>query len=371
MCHLKRAGGQAKPGNRKTRLLHLDPEFFKNWDSFVENHPSGSIYHLSGWKKVLEDSFNHIRGEIIAICDEGTKEILGGLPVYHVGSIITGKRWVAAPFTNFCEPLTNDPGDARHLLDYLVGRYDQEKPAYIEVRARPGNHLDCGADFGTAANYVHHFLKLDHPAAVLLGKFHKKAVRVPILKAVRNNFLLRSADSEKDILEFYRIYHTARRRIGLPSIPYAFFKNLWDVFHPSGRMQVIMGVLDHQVAGASILLKFKEWVHIEYGHDRLEFRKMGVNHFLDWEAIRTAVQEKFKFVSFGRTSIHNSGLTVYKSHWGTTAERLLTHYYPKAGREAGKQKEASWQYRLTRQVCARAPRSVYDLISAFVYRHLG
>jgi hypothetical protein len=341
------------------------------WDDFVMSHPLGSIYHLSGYKKVLEESFSHIKGEIVAICDEETREITGGLPVYHVESKITGKRWVSAPFTNFCEPLTNDPGDAKRLLEYLVEIYHQEKPSYLEVRARPGNHLDRDANFGATANYVHHFLPLDLPPAKLLSKFHKKAVRVPILKAIQNNLSLRFADTEDDVLEFYRIYQKARRRIGLPSIPYGFFQNLWEVFYPSGRMQLIMGLLDHQLIGASILLKFKDWVYIEFGHDRFEFRKMCVNHFLDWEAIRIAVQENFKFVSFGRTSIQNSGLIDYKRHWGTTAEHLLTHYYPKAGDETDKAREASWQYRLTRQMCARSPRPVYDLISKFIYHHLG
>jgi len=96
-----------------------------------------------------------------------------------------------------------------------------------------------------------------------------------------------------------------------------------------------------------------------------------VNHFLDWEAIRIAVQEKFKFVSFGRTSVNNLGLIRYKNHWGTTAERLLTHYYPEGEGVADKAKEASWQYRVTRQLCARSPLPIYNLISAFVYRHLG
>lgn len=371
MCHLSKTGGQGKSGNRKPKLLHLKPEHFNDWDAFVETHPLGSIYHLSGWKKVLEETFRHIRGEIIAIWDEDSKEITAGLPVYHVDSKITGKRWVSAPFANFCEPLTSDPEDAKHLFDYLIGIYNQKKPSFIEVRVRTSKHLYRDANFSTAAQYLHHFLPLGLPPATLFRGFHKKAVRIPILKAIKNNFLLRPAETEDDVLDFFRIYHKARKRIGLPSMPYAFFRNLWVVFHPSRRMQLIMGVLNHQVAGASILLKFKDWVYIEYGHDRFEFRKMCVNHFLDWEAIRIAFRENYKFVSFGRTSLHNSGLIDYKRHWGTTAEHLLTHYYPKSGDETGKAREASWQYRLTRQMCARSPRPVYDLISRFIYHHLG
>jgi len=277
---------------------------------------------------------------------------------------------VSAPFTNFCEPLTSHPEEAKHLFDHLVGIYNQKKPSYIEVRARPKHNFD-NHNFFSSAHYLHHFIPLDSPPEILFKEFHKNAVRVPILKAINNNFLLKSAETEKDVLEFYRIYHTARKRIGLPSIPYKFFQKLWEVFRPSGRMQLIMCVLDHNVIGASILLKFKEWVHIEYGHDLFEYRKLCVNQFLDWEAIKLACRENFKFVSFGRTALNNTGLISYKDHWGTTAERLLTHYYPEGGGVADKAKEASWQYRFTRQLCARSPLPIYNLISAFVYRHLG
>lgn len=371
MLRLTKTEDQSSSGQKRASPAPLDQKFLEKWDAFVEAHPLGSIYHLSGWKEVIEESFKHIKSEIITIWNQDSNEIIAGLPVYYVDSIITGKRYVSAPFANFCEPLTSHPEETKILFDYLVGVYDRKRPSYIEVRARPDNRF-ATPNFVTSTHYLHHFLPLDASPEMLFKKFHKKAVRVPILKAANNNLLLKPAEIEDDVLQFYQIYFKARKNLGLPSIPYKFFQKLWEVFYPSRRMQLILCAFDHNVIGASILLKFKEWVFIEYGHDLFEYRKLCVNHFLDWETIKLAYHEGFKFVSFGRTSLHNSGLIVYKNHWGTTSERLLTHYYPKAwGSETGKQKEASWQYRLTRQLCARSPRSVYELISAFVYRHLG
>ena len=371
MPHLPTIGGQSKSEEKKRKLILLTPEFFKKWDSFVETHPLGSIYHLSGWKKVLEESFKHIKAILSRLCEEDSNEILAGLPLYLVNSKITGKRYVSSPFANFCGPLTTDPKDAKHLFDYLIGIYNQQTPSYMEVKAKPNDYFDGDIPFGASANYLHHFIELSLPPNILLRNFHKKAVRVSISKAMKNGLLLKSAESEQDMFRFYQIYHKARKRIGLPAIPYKFFKKLWEVFHPAGQLQLIMCVLDHKVIGASILLKFKDWVYIEYGHDLLEYRKLCVNHFLDWEAIKLASQEEYKFLSFGRTALNNSGLIQYKNRWGTTIEQLFTYTHPETDGEADKPKEASWKYRLVRKMCVMSPRLIYDLLSASVYRHMG
>jgi hypothetical protein len=45
----------------------IDPLKDGQWDEFIENHPLGWICHLSGWKRVLEKSFKHIRGYYLVL----------------------------------------------------------------------------------------------------------------------------------------------------------------------------------------------------------------------------------------------------------------------------------------------------------------
>ena len=148
MPHLPTIGGQSKSEEKKRKLILLTPEFFKKWDSFVETHPSGSIYHLSGWKKVLEESFKHITGEILAICEEDSSEIVAGLPLYLVNSKITGKRYVSSPFANFCDPLTSDPEDAKLLLTILLE--STTKRSHPTWRSRQSRTIISMATFHSA-----------------------------------------------------------------------------------------------------------------------------------------------------------------------------------------------------------------------------
>lgn len=371
MSHTMHTLNRPSPGNQRKKLLPLSPHHFKKWDLFVEKHPRGSIYHLSGWKKVLEESFRHIRGQIIVIWDERANEIVAGLPVYYVNSMFTGKRLVSAPFANFCDPLISNSEEGDRLSDYLIEIYNQKCQSYIEVKARQNYNFLKDAEFSASAQYLHHFLPLELSPEVLFKQFHKKAVRIPISKALKNNLSLRLAESEYDVSLFYQIYLKARKRIGLPAIPHKFFLKLWEVFYHSKRMELILCTMHGNVVGGSILLKFKEWVFIEFGHDLFEYRKLGVSQFLDWTAIKLADQEGYKFISFGRTYCNNKGLIVHKERWATTAEYLFTQIYPKTSCLNEEGKEASWQYRMIRQMCKKSPSPFYNLISAEVYRHLG
>jgi len=63
----------------KTKLI--DPITDRRWDKFVESHPFGRVYHVSGWKRVLGKTFNHMKGYYFVIVDENNN-INAGFPVY-------------------------------------------------------------------------------------------------------------------------------------------------------------------------------------------------------------------------------------------------------------------------------------------------
>jgi Acetyltransferase (GNAT) domain len=353
------------------RVNFLSPNHFRKWDLLVENHPLGTIYHLSGWKKVLEESFRHIKGQIIAIWDEHNQEIVGGLPVYFVNSIVTGKRVVSAPFANFCDPLITNAGDGGILSNYLLKIYKQKKPSYVEVKTRQNHSFLKNAQFNTSEHYLHHFIPLTQSPDTLFKQFHKKAIQVPILKALKNDLTLKIAENENDLFLFYQIYLKARKRIGLPAFPYKFFLKLWEVFHHSGRLKLALCMTNGMAIGGSILLKFRDWSFIEFGHDVFEFRKLFVNHFLDWNAVQLAIQEGCNFISFGRTARNNQGLVDYKERWKTQTEKLLTYRHAAASFAAEKDKESSHSYLLIRKICEHSPVVFFKKFSSIVYRHLG
>jgi len=88
------------------------------WDGFVKTHPYGQIYHLAGWKDVLEKSFKHMKGYYFTIMEDS--QIKSALPIFHVKSWITGNRMVSIPFATFCDPLISTQNEFIELFRYPV-----------------------------------------------------------------------------------------------------------------------------------------------------------------------------------------------------------------------------------------------------------
>ena len=86
------------------QLKFIDPEADPRWDDFVQQHPEGSIYHHSAWKKVLEETYGFDPFYVaLENKTEGTFE--GIVPFMLVNSWLTGKRLVSLPFTSYCNPI--------------------------------------------------------------------------------------------------------------------------------------------------------------------------------------------------------------------------------------------------------------------------
>ncbi len=341
------------------------------WDSFVEKHPHGTIYHLSSWQSLIEKSFRHIKGHIAALCADDSNEILAGIPVYAIQSRFTGNRIVSIPFATLCDPLISSVDEMKQFLPFLIDLYTKNKALNIEIRTWKSSVLNSFESFGMSDFYYHHYLVLDRAEEVLMESFHKKAVRVSIIRAKRNNLQLGYAGDDSDLPVFFELFSQSRKRLGLPLIPFRYLETLWEIFYPTGNLQILFAMHDGKAIAASMLLKYKDLVIIEYGFDQIQHRNLSPNHFLDWETVKLAKREGYKVLSFGRTSAQNKGLMLYKQRWGTTVESLSQFYYPLPFYSTFENKETSLKYRLFRGVAKRVPDSIFHLMSDFIYRHMG
>ena len=139
----------------------IDPITDPRWDKFVENHPFGWIYHLSGWKKVLEQSFNHMKGYYFALIDENDG-IKAGLPIYEVKSWLTGNRLVSIPFATLCNPLISTSEEMTELLKAVMEFSRDRNISYLEIRTLFSTSLVQASDkLNRTDAYMHNYLPLD------------------------------------------------------------------------------------------------------------------------------------------------------------------------------------------------------------------
>lgn len=356
---------------KSKRVIWLQSDDMPQWDTFVENHPFGSIYHLSGWKQVLEESFKHIKGNFIAIRDDNSNEIIAGIPLYTVRSLLTGNRLVSAPFAMFCDPLISTSEELETLLPPVFNMYKRERASYVETRTVMTSSHFQNSFFKPSKSYIHHYLQLDRSPEQLIKTFHKKSICVPISKAQQNKLKIRNGKSKADLFDFHHIYLHLRKRLELPPIPYIFFESLMKVFGHSQQLTLLLADFEGKTIGCSILLKFKKTVITEFGCDNIKFRKLYTNHFLDWEAIKLAHNEGYEFISFGRTSADNKGLIVYKSRWGTKAENISHFIFPEGVKSLIDEDQQSWKYRLVKQLAKNAPLPIFQMLGNFIYCHMG
>lgn len=99
-----------------------------------------------------------------ACVEDAGGQVLGGLPVARIRSVLTGKRLVALPFTDACPPLVagDAPDATRTELEQALRAGQAAQGLDLEVRDQlPGFGADAGERF------YRHTLELNpDPAAV-------------------------------------------------------------------------------------------------------------------------------------------------------------------------------------------------------------
>jgi hypothetical protein len=353
-----------------TSCILIDPIDDPRWDKFVESHPFGLICHLSGWKQVLEESFPHMKGYYLALLDRENNSIRAALPVFAIRSILTGNRLVSIPFATNCDPLISSNEDLRELLDSAIELSTKLGIPRMELRTLASRPLIADDRIGIVVHNKGHQLSLEAAPEELIKKFSRKT-RWTINQSLKRGFELQSAESEKDLDEFYNLYVKTRKRLGLPPQPYLFFKLLWRKFSSSKYITLLLVRYKGQLVAGLMMFKFKDRCSWDYLASDASFHNLNTDYFGVWEAIKSAHAEGYKIFDFGRTGINNEGLMSFKERWSTKVIDLPQFYYPKQVCSNLNYADASVSYKLIRKISKNVPDSIFQLMGNFLYRHLG
>jgi hypothetical protein len=196
----------------------VDPMKDVRWDTFVENHPFGWLYHLSGWKEVLEKSFKHMKGYFLVL-QNNDHDIKAALPIYEVRSWLTGNRLVSIPFATLCDPLISTEDDLTKLFDAALILLKERRASRIEIRTLLSSHLIHNHQLNPYNAFKHHYIRLNNEPEQLKRSFHRTCVRQRITRAMESNLTITFGSSESDLKKFYRLHFITRKRLGLPLQP--------------------------------------------------------------------------------------------------------------------------------------------------------
>jgi len=332
----------------------LDPRTDDRWHDFVGRAGQATLFHHPAWLGLLADRYRY---EFAASCvvDDGGR-VVAGLPWARIESRLTGRRLVALPFSDACQPLTD--GASEEELASAVEEHRRETELGLEVR------WQMEALGPSVQQYWRHTLALE-PDADAVAKRAKSSIRRGVSKARKEGLEFERRTDAAALDAFYKLHLHTRKHLGAPTQPKRFIDGLAALFERGHGFVALVSDAGDPIA-AAVFLQLRGNLIYKYGASDRSALARRPNNLLFAEVIRWACEAGLTELDFGRTDLDQEGLKQFKRGWGAD-ELPLHHTY--AGM-AAPSADSSGPLRLVAPVIRHSPPTVGRLFGA-LYRHFG
>lgn len=287
-----------------------------DWDEQIacQSCSTVSFFHGAAWVKVLTETYGY--EPVYFVSDESGAV----LPMMEVSSPLTGRRAVALPFTDICEPLCADKGEFYKLFRNAVELGQARGWKYLEFR---GGETSFSGTPPSLAFYGHSiemppdeetfFSQLKGPVRQAIRKAEKCGVRVEISRDLAA------------VEQYYLLHCKSRKRHGLPPQPLSFFRNIHrHAFLNRLGIVVLARWRKVPVAGAVFFQSGDKAIY-KFGASDDSFQHLRGNNLVFRDAIAWLLRNGVRKLDLGRTSIGNAGLRRFKLGWN--ADETTINYY--------------------------------------------
>ena len=348
-------------------ITTINPIVDKRWDAFITSHPDSTIFHHSAWARVLQDRYRCDPAYYVLENEDG--EISAAAPFFRLKSLLTGKRLVCLPGSEFCFPLVYSEGDLMELLTRAREDVNGGGFSYFEVRG--WGNLGAPEQFGLEAHpyFLNHVVNLDGDMEAVRTRMDRNG-RYNLRYAMKSPVTIRMGQSEDDLKEFYRLATATRRRLNLLPQPYRFFQSVYHHIVLPGHGYFLLAELSGKVIAANMYFCFKDTVTHEFNAADKDYFEFRPNYLLIWKAMEHACEGLYRYYNFGRTQPENQALANFKRHWGSEELTLPYYYYP-AVQGISSVRQNSLMYRTNAIVNKWLPEFVLKFAGEVIYRHVG
>lgn len=299
-----------------THCKIINPITYPQWDDLILSHEAYSFFHSSHWARVICETYGYTPLYFTALTDQKIDFLI---PVMEVRSVLTGKRGISLPFTDYCIPLISDGSNARDGLDRIFEHGACAGWKFVEIRGG-----DEYFQVKPSSSYFGHILELSKNEAHQYSRLNG-STRRNIKKAVAEGVEVKFCTDLQSVREFYRLLCMTRQRHGLPPQPFHFFENLHRHIIAENHGVIMLATYCNVIVAGALYLHMGNKAIYKYGASDTKYKKVRANNLIMWEAIKWYSQNGFTSMCFGRTDVDNNGLRSYKAGWGTT-ETTLNYY---------------------------------------------
>jgi len=287
---------------------------------YIERSGSSTLYHRMEWGPLLQETFGHQFFYLLCADDDGS--IRGILPLVHMKSLFFGNSLVSMPFFNYGGVCAENDASRSLLIAEAVRIALEVGATHIEFR----QDAFLGNGFPAKTRKVSMRLELPDTPDDLMRAFPSK-LRSQIRKPLREGMVARIGRSE-ELDSFHDVFSANMRRLGTPSLPKHFFRNILDRFPKDTWICSVYR--DNAPVASGFLIGFKDRIEIPWASSLPEYNKYSPNMLLYWSCLEFACRSGFRNFDFGR-STRDESTYKFKEQWGAKPVQLYWHYWLRDG----------------------------------------
>lgn len=316
------------------------------WNEYVHATADASLYHLTGWKRVIEDTFGHTTYYLYAWQHN---RIVGILPLTFINSLLFGKSLVSLPFFNYGGMVAEQTEVCQQLLAEAIRLAQRLKAHHIEMR-----HLR-NYDLGLPAKTSKVLMVLPLPAtADELWDSFKSKLRSQIRRPEKEGCTVKIG--QRDELEnFYTLFASKMREHGTPVYSKQLFANVLKEFPDTTRIATVYK--DALPVATGFLVGYRHVLQIPWAGSLREYDRLGTNMLMYWHILKFACEQGYTQFDFGR-STKDEGTYKFKEQWGSQPVQCYWHYWLASGGALPEINPDNPKYRLMIQTWQRLPLAV-------------
>ena len=280
----------------------------------------------------------------------------------EVDSWLTGRRGIALPFTDDCEPLYYDAAAIQRLIQGAL-KFGRAR-GWKSVEWRGGQEL-----FGetpASLSFYGHTVELVEDQDRMFARLDSP-VRRAIRKAEKGGVMVTISQTLEAMKVFYSLQCKTRRKHGLPPQPFAFFQNIFEHILSKNLGMIAIASCQQRPIAASVYFQLGTRAVYKYGASDEAFQDLRGPNAVMWEAIKWHARNGATTLHLGRTSIENGGLRRFKLGWGAGEQKIEYFKYDmRKDRFITETDESTGWYNRAFKLL---PTGLSRLIGALLYRH--
>jgi FemAB-related protein (PEP-CTERM system-associated) len=285
------------------------------WDHYVLAHPQASLFHLTGWKRVLKDTFNYSSYYLYA---EHKGRITGVVPLFLISNPIVGKCLMSVPFGVYGGIVADDESSTDALLQHIKDLACSLKVDYLELRSR-NSRLFAG--FHANLRYATFTAQLSGDVQANLKRLPRDT-RYMIRKGEKAGLTTRHGVEQMAL--FYDLFAQNMREHGTPVFPRVLFDKLLREFQD--QIDVMVVYAGTRAITGVVSFIFRDTIYPYYAGVSPFARPLAGNNFMYWELMKWAIECGIQKFDFGRSK-KGTGAYAFKMGWNMVVESLDYQVY--------------------------------------------